>query len=171
MRTVLGCALVALLILAPAGAREDDIKGGDAGFVEKASAAGLAEVNAGRLAAKHASSPEVKEFAEKMVKDHTKANKELISLANKRGFKVARTMDERHKEMSEKMMKLSGAEFDRTYMTSQVKDHEMAVDLFEKQSKSGRDEELKAWAAKTLPDLKEHLKMAKEIKEKVGRAR
>ena len=47
-------------------------------------------------------------------------------------------------------------------MDGQLKDHKEAVSLFEKESKSGKDEDLKAWAGKTLPHLREHLKMAQE---------
>jgi len=168
MRTALGCTLVVFTTLGLAAAREDDDKGGgDATFVMKASAGGLAEVNAGRLATKNASSSDVKEFAEKMIKDHTKANKELMKLADKKGFKVARTMDEKHEKMAEKMMKLTGAQFDRAYMAGQVKDHEDTVALFEKEAKSGKDEDLKSWAETTLPHLKMHLKMAKSINGKL----
>lgn len=169
MRKVLGCLAILTLTCGLAAGRADDEKGAltDEKFVVKASAGGLAEVNAGRLAAKRASSAKVKEFATMMIKDHTMANKELLKLADKKGFKAAKTMDEKHKEMAEKLMKLTGAEFDREYMAGQVKDHEMTVALFEKQSKSGKDEDLKAWAEKTLPTIKEHLKMAKEIKGKL----
>jgi putative membrane protein len=163
-----------VLVFGLAAAREGDAAKDadiDQAFTEKASEGGLAEVNLGRLAAKRASDADVKEFAKMMVKDHTKANKELIDLANRKRFKVAKTMDDDHKKMFDKLANLSGAEFDREYMTGMVKGHELMVKIFEKQSKSGKDEELKGWAEKTLPTLKEHLKMAKETKEKVGKGR
>jgi len=151
-----------------AAAREDETgKDDDQTFVTKASASGLAEVNISRLAARRASDSGVKEFAEKMIADHTKANKELIDLADKKRFKVASTMDEKHQKLSEKLSTIEGAAFDQAFMAGQVKDHEEAVSLFEKQSKSGKDSELKAWAKKTLPDLRHHLKMAKETRDKV----
>jgi putative membrane protein len=172
MRKFLGCLAALALAFGMAAGRDDD-KGPltDEGFVLKASEGGMAEVMAGKLAAKRASDAEVKEFAEKMVKDHSKANKELASLAGKKGFKVAKEVGEKHKAMAEKLAKLSGAAFDREYMAGMVKDHEMTVALFEKQGKSGKDEDLKDWAEKTLPTIKEHLKMAKEINGKVGKGR
>jgi len=135
----------------------------DQHFAKKAAAGGLAEVNMGNLAVKQASDPAVRKFAAQMVKDHTRANKELIALANRRKLSVATTMDAEHRTMLTKLGKLSGAEFDRVYMAGQVKDHEETVALFEKEAKNGTDEALRSWAKKTLPDLRMHLKMARSI--------
>jgi len=149
-------------------ARPDDKSSSDQQFVTKAGEGGLAEVNLGNLAAKRASDSAVKKFAEHMVKDHTKANKELDSLGDSRKFTLPKTMDAEHKKMMDKLGKLSGAEFDRAYMEGQVKDHEETVALFEKEAKNGKDEELRGWAKKTLPTLRMHLKMARETYKNLG---
>lgn len=73
-----------------------------------------------------------------------------------------------HRKMMDKMAKLSGTAFDREYLKHQVADHDKAVALFEKQSRSGKDAELKAFAARALPTLKEHQRMAREISSRVG---
>lgn len=73
-----------------------------------------------------------------------------------------------HQKLMDKMARLTGADFDREYMKHQVNDHDKAVALFEKQSKSGKDSELKAFAGRTLPTLKEHQQMAKDINSKVN---
>jgi len=167
MRIVLACSLV---LIGAAAAFEDDKDKEpvtDEKFAVKASEGGMAEVNMGRLAAKRASNADVKEFGEKMVKDHTRVNKELMSLANKKGLKLARSMDEKHKKMFDKLGKLEGAEFDREYMATMVKGHEEMVKLFEGQGKSGKDDDLKQFAEKTLPGVKMHLKMAKDINGKL----
>jgi len=164
--------LVCAVVIA-AGAvvgREDKSPGSDQEFVTKASAAGLAEVNAGLLAAKNASDAGVKKFAQQMVDDHSKANKELLALADRLRLRAASKEDADHERMAAKLLKLSGAEFDREYMAGQVKDHDEAVALFEKQAKGGSDKDLKAWAEKTLPTIKHHHKMAKELRDKVGKA-
>jgi len=167
-RLLLGVAL-SVLCLGLATAREDERGKGDpdATFVFKASAGGLAEVNLGTLAAKQASDPAVKRFAQKMVDDHTKANKELLDIAGKGRLPVAPRMDARHQKIAETLAGLSGAAFDREYMTGQVKDHEETVALFEKEASAGTNENLKSWADKTLPHLREHLKMAREINDKL----
>jgi len=169
MRKTWLCAtlMVACLALASVRAQETAKSGTDETFVYKASAAGLAEVNAANIAVKQASDPAVKRFAEHMITDHTKANKELIDLANKTRAKVAPQMDEEHQKMAARLLRLTGADFDREYMTGQVRDHEVAVSLFQNEAKSGSNADLRSWAEKTLPTLREHHKMAKSIHSKL----
>jgi putative membrane protein len=135
----------------------------DAEFVRLASASDLAEINLGRMAATQAGSPEVKQFAEKLVADHTKASKELLGIADKQRLTVAPRMDAKHVMLANKLLNLKGADFDRAFMESQVKDHKEAVALFQAQASSGKDPQLKAFAAKTLPEMQKHLKKAEEI--------
>ncbi|HYF57580.1 MAG TPA: DUF4142 domain-containing protein [Burkholderiaceae bacterium] len=122
--------------------------------------AGMAEVEAGRVASQKATNPQVKEFAQKMVDDHTTGNSELMKLASARNIAPPEGPDKAHRAMLVKMEKMSGPEFDRAYMKQQVADHEKTVNLFERQSKNGKDPELRDFAAKQLPIMREHLKMA-----------
>jgi len=170
MRTMLGGCLV---LMASASFADEQDKGDpnqqitDEHFVFKASEDGLAEVNHGLQAAKMANSPDVKTFAQLMVKDHSKANKELLDLANKKGLKVARDMGQEHTAMQQKLSRLSGDEFDRHYMQHMVEGHVKAVALFKGEAKSGKDKGLQMFAEKTLPTLEEHLKMARQIHDKL----
>lgn len=132
----------------------------DEQFVMKASKMDLAEVNLGRYAAGKAIKPDVKNYAQKMVVDHTKSSAMLMGIANKKGFRLAQKMDEKHQAMMEKLMALSGPEFDREYMKHMAIDHKKAVALFEHQAKNGKDADLKAFAAKVLPIVRQHLEMA-----------
>lgn len=141
--------------------------GDDMDFMTAADLAGLAEVELGKLAQTKAQNAEVKKFAGMMVTDHTKAGDELKALGKKKDFKPATEMDSSHKAIMEKLKGLSGAEFDKAYVDAMVDDHEDAVDLFEGQAKDGKDPELKAFAAKTLPVLQGHLKMISDIKAKM----
>jgi putative membrane protein len=166
MKWQLGGVILGLVCVIAATARADDQDskmGPDQQFVLKVSAGGMAEVNMGNVAVERGASEEVKKFGRHMVKDHTKANKELADLANKKGLKVATDADaEQQKKMSQ-LLKLDGPAFDREYMMSQIKDHKEVIALFEKQMREGQDEDLKKWAGETLPRLREHLKMAEEI--------
>jgi putative membrane protein len=78
-------------------------------------------------------------------------------------------MDRQHRALADQLIRLSGANFDRQFMAHAVKDHEKAVALFESESKNGEDKDLKDWAGKTLPALREHLKMAKDLESKLKR--
>jgi putative membrane protein len=141
---------------------------GDQHFVDKAASAGMAEVKLGQVAIQNAINPMVRQFAEQMVRDHLRANRELMSLASRKGITVPRTMDQKHQECMNKLMKSKGNDFDRQYVDAMVKDHKEAVSLFKKQSEDGRDSDLKAFAANTLPTLKHHLQMAQELANQTG---
>src|SRR5947207_2769544 len=120
MRKTLYAIPLALIFLGLAAAQKDDRSGtgsDDQQFVQKASAAGLAEVNFGRLAAKQAASADVRKFGQHMVDDHTKANEELLKVVNKKRYTAARTMDAEHERAYRKLTGLKGSEFDREYMT------------------------------------------------------
>jgi len=141
--------------------------GDDMDFMSTADLAGLAEVELGKLAQTKAQNAEVKKFAALMVTDHTKAGDELKALGKKKDFKPATEMDSGHKATMEKLKGLSGADFDKAYVDAMVDDHEDAVDLFKSHGESGKDPELKAFAAKTLPVLQGHWNMIKDIKAKM----
>ena len=132
----------------------------DKAFVEKAAVGGMAEVRMGKMAQQKGSSDQVKQFGARMVDDHSKANDELKQIASAKGIALPTDLDAKHKSKMDKMEKLSGAQFDRAYMDDMVADHKEDVAEFKKQASSGKDSDLKAFAAKTLPTLEDHLKMA-----------
>ncbi len=140
---------------------------GDSAFARKASAGGLAEVNFSELAVRFARDPAVRQFAQHMIAEHMRANQALTQLANRRSIALAATMDDDHQKLYDKLKKLDGAEFDRTYMEAMVKDHEKAVKLFEEESKNGKDDAMKDLAGKLTPKLREHLAKAREVCKKV----
>jgi len=140
----------------------------DQAFAIAAAEGGLAEVELGKLAADHASSPDVKKFGQQMVDDHGKANEELASIITPKGITAATTLKGKEKSTYDRLSKLNGAAFDRAYMSDMVKDHEKDVKEFEHESISGKDPDLKAFATKTLPTLQDHLKMARETQSKLG---
>jgi putative membrane protein len=138
-------------------------------FVKKASAAGLAEVNLGALGERFAQNVAVKRFAAQMVIDHRRANEELTALANRKSLTMAKTMDDKHEQKFKELSKMSGSEFDSAFMRCMVMDHELAVKLFESASKNCDDENLKDWAGRTLPTLKKHLEMARNVDKTVNK--
>jgi putative membrane protein len=139
----------------------------DQEFVNKAAQGGMAEVMLGQMASSKGTSPDVKNFGNRMVSDHGKANDELKQLAQNKGMALPADVDADSKKMSDKLSKASGADFDKQYISGMVDDHEKDVKEFEKESKDAKDPDLKAWASKTLPTLQDHLKMAKDTKAKL----
>jgi putative membrane protein len=142
----------------------------DSRFAMTAAEGGMLEVELGRLASTRAANAEVQNFAQRMVKDHTKANVELTAIAGTKNLMLPtqEQVKAKHQALIAKLEKLQGAAFDREYMSAMVKDHDEDVPLFEKQAKSGRDVALQGFAEKTLPTLREHQKMAKQIRDKVA---
>ncbi len=140
----------------------------DAAFIKEAAQGGMAEVELGRLGVERAESPDVKQFAQRMVEDHSKANDELKPIASKEGVTIPKTLDPKHKATKDKLAKLSGHDFDRAYMREMTSDHNHDVSMFQKQLAKTRDPELKSWIEKTLPTLKEHQQLAQETASKVG---
>ena len=132
----------------------------DRAFAEKAAAGGAAEVEGGKVAEQRAANDKVKQFGARMVQDHGKANDELKQLASRKGIEVPADLDSKHQKDVDQLQKKQGAEFDRAYMDHMVKDHKKDVSDFKKEANSGKDPDIKAFAAKTLPTLEEHLQMA-----------
>lgn len=139
----------------------------DRQFAIDAARGGMEEVELGKLATQKGQNPDVKRFGQRMVADHTKANAELKQVAASKGIELPATVSETQKQDIEKLSKLSGAEFDRQYMAMMVDDHDKDVADFGDEAKNGSDAQIKAFAAKILPTLQEHQRMAHEIKDKL----
>jgi putative membrane protein len=143
----------------------------DEQFAKEAAMANMAEIDLGKLAGSKASSSDVKSFAQRMVQDHGKALDELKSLAKIKNITLPTSLDAEHKGMHEKLEPLSGAAFDRAHVEDMVAGHRKVAEKVKTESSTGKDPELKAWAAKVLPTVESHLKMAEGLHSKaVGTA-
>jgi putative membrane protein len=143
---------------------------GESAFAMKAAQANIAEVELGKLAQQKAKSDDVKKFAQMMVDDHSKALDELKSVAGPKSITLPTALDAEHKKLSDRLSKLSGAGFDREYMQAMVDGHRKVAADVRKESKSGADPDLKAWAAKALPTVEAHLKQAETVNRSVHSA-
>jgi len=160
---------VALLGLWLTGVRGADPKpaGSDQKFVHKAASGGMLEVKLGQFASKHGAHPAVRQFGARMVKDHSQANHELLDLLKSKGLMAPKELDSKDQKMLDHLTALQGPAFDRTYVEHMVKDHQEDIALFEKESINGQDAQLRAFATKTLPVLREHLQLARETLQKL----
>lgn len=139
----------------------------DQEFATKAAQGNMAEVSLGQMASQKGTAPDVKTFGNRMVNDHGKALDELKQLAASKNFTLPADVSADQKATSDKLSSKSGKDFDKSYADTMADDHEKDVKEFEKASKNAQDPDLKAWAAKVLPVIQDHLKMAKEMKSKV----
>ncbi len=136
---------------------------GDDNFMKKAAEDGLAEVQLGQLAAAKASSPEVKQFAQMLVDDHTKANDELKKLAADKGVTLPDKPSMSEQAEKARLERTSGPKFDKAFMDHVVKDHQNDVNAARDEIQSGHDSAVKDFANKILPKLEEHLKKAESV--------
>jgi putative membrane protein len=125
-------------------------------FVKNAAMGGLAEVKLSQLANERASDMKVKDFASRMVTDHTQANNELKPIAESNKISVPSELEGESEMAYERLAKLSGAQFDKEYVKVMVQDHDKTVAQFEEASLKVKDPSLKAFIDKTLPILRQH---------------
>ena len=149
------------------GGTSSSLTGDDKEFISKAGMGGLAEVRMGTLALQKAASADVKQFAQRMVTDHSRASDELSQLAIAKGATLPTDLAGDHEAAFEHLSTLSGAEFDKAYMKHMVEDHQKDVAEFERAAGGATDADVKAWAGKTLPTLREHLQQATTVGGKV----
>jgi putative membrane protein len=130
----------------------------DANFIQKAASGGAQEVANGKMAESKAKSAEVKSIAARVVADHTKLNSELTALANRKGVTFNTS--------GVKAQNLGTADFDRMYLKLLEEVHKKDIAEFQKEATNGDDKELKAWASKTIPTLKQHLALIEDAMKK-----
>lgn len=139
----------------------------DRSFVNQAAEGGLAEVELGKMAETKAANPQVKQFAERMVHDHTQANDQLKQVASDEGIQLPDHISQKDRMLKARLSKLSGDQFDKVYMQNMVKDHQKDVAQFKRESKDAQNPAVRNFAQKTTPILESHLSEAEQIAPKV----
>jgi putative membrane protein len=139
----------------------------DTEFAVAAADAGMAEVQLGQLAQTNASSAAVKQFAQSMIDDHTKANEELKTLAQQKNITLPTSLSDKKKKKYDDLAEKRGEDFDKDYIDLMVSDHKDVVDAFEKEADKGKDPDVKTWASGKLAALRHHLEMAQQTQDAV----
>jgi len=133
-------------------------------------AGGDAEVRLGRLAQERGASADVRAFGAMMVEKHTMAGTELKRIADRHHVTAGDSRVDEGKDDFERLSKLAGREFDRAYLDLVIDGHEDALDALEdKAGDSGEHADVREWAAKVLPDVKQHLDRAKSLRARLDR--
>lgn len=135
----------------------------DLTFMKEAARGGLAEVRMGQIGLSNGESQPVKDFSQRLVDDHTKANQELEKLAIKKGITLPDSVSEQHKSMLQHLESLKGREFDAAFQQHAVQDHQKDIEKFKTASAKAKDPEIRSFAEKTLPVLQRHLEAAQNL--------
>jgi putative membrane protein len=162
-------AIVAGAISADDKKSDDDKKFTDTKFVDTVSSSGRVEVAVAKIAQVRAANPEVRKFAAKLEEDHTKANNDFLIIVSDNRIPVPESPLPEHEKMLMHFHGDSIKDFDKEYVKQMIESHEKSVKLFTQASKEAKNEQLKKFAEKTLPVIKEHLEMAKKLNDKVGK--
>jgi putative membrane protein len=134
-------------------------------FVNKVADSDMFEIQSSKLARQMHPDRDARPFASKMVRDHAKTSKQLQALvtSGKVNAELPTTLDAGHQRKPDELRGLHGKQFDEVYDTTQLKGHKEPVNLFRTYAQNGDNEDLRRWAAKTLPHLEHHLAMAERL--------
>jgi len=143
----------------------------DQDFVTKAAQGNSAEVELGKIVAAKSKDPNVKQFAQMMVKDHTTALNELQELAQTKNLNFNDDLPDNAKSLQQKLSSDTGKQLDKDYMDGMVEDHQKDVQEFTDKSQNAKDPDVKQWASKTLPILQKHLEKAQQIDAKLNKGK
>jgi putative membrane protein len=132
-------------------------------FAREATVGGRAEVEAGKLAARKAQNPSVKDFANHMVSAHSSAGDRLAALIKGDSYSAPSQLDMDHRVVMEQLQKVSGKAFDELYIRAQITDHQKSAQLYEWIIDNGQDSRLQGYAMDVLPAVLQHLESAKQI--------
>ena len=130
-------------------------------MLRQAAQAGLFEVQKSELALSRSHNRHVRQFAAQMIRDHTKVNQELKQLAASNGVRLPHRPNAHQRMLVRRLARLSGRRFDCAYMAVQVRAHLQAIAIFRREVRHGHNPAVRANAARTLPVLKMHLRMAR----------
>jgi len=142
----------------------------DEDFAKDAAQGGLAEVKLGQLAEEKGLSEAVRSFGKRMVEDHSKANEQLKDVALREKVKLPTELSKKNQKTYDRLSELSLDAFDRAYARDMVRDHQNDVATLKQEASSGQDQAIKNFALQTLPTLEDHLKMAREMEQGLGKA-
>ena len=141
---------------------------GDKSFMETASQGNVTEVELGKLALKKSQNPDVRSFAEKMIKDHQALGKKMAPLMAQAGAKPSYSMNIEHQHLYNKLNGLSGAAFDKEYAEAMDKDHHEDLKEFRDEINSAKIPEIKSTVIEGEKIIAEHTRMADELAQKMG---
>lgn len=155
---------VAFLMAVPRANAATTVAAADQDFMLAAGQINLTEIKLGEYAAQNGKRDDVKAFGQRTVKDHTAINDDLKSLAAQKNVTLPDSLDAAHQKMVDKLMALTGSEFDKAYIGEMFNGHKKAIKAFKAESAETTDADVKSFADKSIPVLEEHLKLITAIK-------
>lgn len=170
--------LVCFMLMGFASAQNSSSSGkslskSDQQFLTKMAKGSQGEVQISQMVASKASNQQVKEFAQRMVHDHTALNNQIKQVMEKHGMSMPQPLTAEQQQLKNKLQSMSGEKLERAYMSAQVKDHEKDVQEVSKQAQAANqlqspDPDVSELAQEARPVLTEHLQLAKKVASEIG---
>ena len=132
-------------------------------FVKNAMQGGIAEVQLAQLTLQKSSNEQVKQFAQRMVTDHTKLNEQMKPVAQQLGLAVPTEVSKKDKKTLAELQGLSGPAYDQAYIKDMVKDHKKDLSDFQMEASSGQDPTVKDAANQGSQVIAQHLQMIQQL--------
>src|SRR5215213_3188255 len=140
----------------------------DSALIVDVDGSNSAELSLGRMAQQKATNAQVKQFAQRMVTDHQSMQNEWRAVASQGGVTISGTVNPTYQQQVTRLNQLSGAEFDRGFMSAMVQNHQSAVNAFQSRGQNSSSTEVRTLVNKGLPSIQEHLRVARQLSAQVG---
>jgi putative membrane protein len=136
----------------------------DRDFAHTAALANMMEIGSSQMAPKHTSSPDVLGLADTINRDHTMAMNDLMGIMQARGMAIPGDIAPHQRAIMDKLGSDYGYEYDRDFVTRVgIQAHQNDIAYMQQQMGGLSDPALRDWAARTLPHMQMHLRMAQDI--------
>jgi putative membrane protein len=171
LRNLLICSVIAGLSAFSASAQANlppKVNSADQMFLRQAAEINLSEIDLAQLAQQNGTAEQVKQFAQRMITDHTSNLQALKDLSAREDITLPDQLSAKATALYARLGKLSGTDFDHAYINAMVDGHTQAATLFKNESRTAADSAVRAYAARTLPVVEEHLKMAHQDAVQIG---
>lgn len=137
----------------------------DKAFIRQAIESGKNEIKIGSIAKNNSTNPDIIDFGKMIEEDHMALNEKLRNIATQKDIQFGEQLSDESNQVYTKLKNLNGVDFDREFVTTMIRNHERAIDLFKQQANDGMDMEIKNLAKEALPTLENHLIQIKKIKQ------
>lgn len=165
---LLGCSVAASQKPQVSKSPADTLSVADRTFVSNAAEANLGEIETAKMIEQKSKDPGVKDFADRMVTDHTQASQRLATVAQMTGVTLPATPSADDRAQKDELEKLSGAKLNETYLHDELAGHKQVISAFESEIEHGQDQAVKNYASQTLPTLQDHIRIAEDVAGKMG---
>jgi putative membrane protein len=165
---VLAGAAAAMALCIAGTARQASLSEQDRSFIQELAQGNRVEVQLGRIAVQRATNPEVKEFAQRMIDDHSKLQSRLETFAAGRNMRLPSSTTAEQQNLVSRLQGLSGSEFDRQYITTMLEEHRNDVAKVQQHMTATQDPAVQELARDTLPILENHIRIAENVAGRMG---